>query len=348
MEARRTGLQQEEFIGTRRGPHPFSERPTFSRNCTGNFMAGAEASKKRQHVTAASGIFPIGHKRGEKLSNQASSRTDLSDCPLVRRRLFSASTPHPMKLHYLLAAAFALLSLCGYSVEYQPTVFEGRRYTVCKVDLSMEKLELFLNDEAGVPFKRFATLEAWLAKRGRQIVFGMNAGMYHADYAPVGMYVSNGAQTTPVNLRTGEGNFFLKPNGVFLVTSSGAQVVEASRVATIREKIELATQSGPLLVLDGRLHPAFKLNSENRLFRNGVGVKTPKEVIFVNSEEPVNFHEFARLFRDQLGCPNALFLDGTISSLHAAELKRSDFKIDLGPIIGITVPAKPEGEGDTR
>ena len=145
---------------------------------------------------------------------------------------------------------------------------------------------------------------------------------------------------TPVNLAGGEGNFFLKPNGVFLVTASGGQVIESSQVARVREKVELATQSGPLLVLNGKLHPAFKVNSENRLFRNGVGVKSPKEIVFVNSEEPVNFHEFARLFRDRLGCPNALFLDGTISSLHSLELKRSDFRIDLGPIIAVTAPIK--------
>jgi uncharacterized protein YigE (DUF2233 family) len=141
-----------------------------------------------------------------------------------------------------------------------------------------------------------------------------------------------------VNVDKGEGNFFLKPNGVFLVTAGGAHVVESSQVGRIREKVDLATQSGPLLVLHGKLHPAFKPNSENRLFRNGVGVHSPRKVVFVNSEEPVNFDEFARLFRDQLDCPNALFLDGTVSSLHAQGLNRSDFRIDLGPIIGITVP----------
>lgn len=243
-----------------------------------------------------------------------------------------------MKCPPLLAAALLLLPAVARSVEYEPAVFEGKRHTVCRVDLSREKLELFLNDETGTPFKRFATLQHWLGKHGRQLVFGMNAGMYHADYAPVGMFVANGRQTTPVNTMLGEGNFFLKPNGVFLVTASGAQVVESSQVARVHETLELATQSGPLLVLNGKLHPAFKLNSENRLFRNGVGVKSPKEVVFVNSEEPVNFHEFARLFRDRLLCKNALFLDGTVSSLHALELKRSDFRIDLGPLIGITAP----------
>jgi uncharacterized protein YigE (DUF2233 family) len=248
-----------------------------------------------------------------------------------------------MKCHFVVVVAVAvaallLVSVPANSVEYESAVFEGRRYTVCRVDLAHEKLELFLNDETGKPFNRFATLQIWLEKRGRQLVFGMNAGMYQAGFAPVGMFVANGKQTTPLNLGTDTGNFFLKPNGVFLVTAGGAQVVESSQVAKVREKIELATQSGPMLVIEGKLHPAFKPNSENRLFRNGIGVKSPKEVTFVNSEEPVNFHEFARLFRDRLGCRNALFLDGTVSSLHALELKRSDFRIDLGPLIGITAP----------
>ena len=208
-----------------------------------------------------------------------------------------------MKFLPVAAVAVLLFSLNARSVDFEPVVFEGKRHTVCRVDLSREKLELFLNDENGVPFKRFAVLESWLAKRDRQLIFAMNAGMYHQDYSPVGMFVANGGQMTPVNLAGGEGNFFLKPNGVFLVTASGGQVIESSQVARVREKVELATQSGPLLVLNGRLHPAFKVNSENRLFRNGVGVKTPKEIVFVNSEEPVNFHEFARLFRDRLGCP---------------------------------------------
>ncbi len=50
----------------------------------------------------------------------------------------------------------------------------------------------------------------------------------------------------------------------------------------------------------------------------------------------MNFHEFASFFRDTLRCREALFLDGTISSLHSTALKRSDFRMDLGPIIAVT------------
>ena len=141
-----------------------------------------------------------------------------------------------------------------------------------------------------------------------------------------------------MNLEAGQGNFFLKPNGVFAVTEQGARIVESSRYEHLGEKVRLATQSGPLLVLNGILHPAFRHGSGNKLVRNGVGVRTAQQVCFVISEAPVNFDEFARLFRDELKCPDALFLDGTVSSLHSETLKRSDFHIDLGPLIGVTAP----------
>ena len=115
---------------------------------------------------------------------------------------------------------------------------------------------------------------------------------------------------------------------------------QAARAAALAGKVELATQSGPLLVEAGRIHPVFKPGSTSLLFRNGVGVVEPHTVCFAISEEPVNFYEFATLFRDVLHCPDALFLDGTISSLHAPALKRSDKKIDLGPMIGIVGPIK--------
>lgn len=214
----------------------------------------------------------------------------------------------------------------------------GRTYTVCRVDPKSERLELFWRNASGVPYGSFTDLDSALRARGRKLVFAMNAGMYHGDLSPVGLYVEEGRELRPLNKSRGEGNFFLQPNGVFVVTASGAQVVETSRFSSIRDAVRIATQSGPLLVIGGRLHPAFKPGSTSRLYRNGVGVDRDGIVKFVISEDPVNFFEFASLFRDELDCPNALFLDGTISSLHYPKIGRSDEKMDLGPIIGITAP----------
>ena len=221
------------------------------------------------------------------------------------------------------------------AVEFSTAEINGKALTVCRVDLRKERLLLFLRDETGRPIKRFDRLTTFVEARGKRLLFAMNAGMYHADFSPVGLFISEGQQLAPLNLAKGEGNFFLKPNGVFIITERGARVIEASAFVGIRERVILATQSGPMLVHRGQLHPAFNANSESRLFRNGVCAPSPDEVIFVNSEAPVNFHEFATFFRDKLRCTEALFLDGTISSLHSTALKRSDFRMDLGPIIGI-------------
>jgi uncharacterized protein YigE (DUF2233 family) len=233
-----------------------------------------------------------------------------------------------------LSAAFSLV-VGAPAVEFSKAEIAGKRLTVCRVNLRKERLQLFLRDDAGQPIKRFERLVALLGARGLKLTFAMNAGMFHADFSPVGLFISDGKQLAPLNTADDYGNFFLKPNGVFVVTETGARVVETSEFPSIRERIILATQSGPMLVHRGKLHPAFNAKSESRLFRNGVCAPTPDVAVFVNSEAPVNFHEFASFFRDTLQCTEALFLDGTINSLHSTELKRSDFRMDLGPIIGI-------------
>jgi uncharacterized protein YigE (DUF2233 family) len=179
-----------------------------------------------------------------------------------------------------------------------------------------------------------------LESRQEQLVFAMNAGMYHRDFSPVGLLVATGRQLAPLNTNSGYGNFFLKPNGVFLISDAGPQVIESSEYPKLQSRIVLATQSGPLLVRSGKIHPAFTTNATSRVIRNGVGVSGRDIAVFAISEAPLNLYEFAILFRDVLGCPDALYLDGVISSLHAPQLKRSDNKAELGPIIGVVGPRR--------
>ncbi|CAN7549851.1 phosphodiester glycosidase family protein [Variovorax paradoxus] len=236
------------------------------------------------------------------------------------------------KLLLLLALCLAGAASLASAAAAEP------RYTVVKIDVRKERLELFLRDDSGAPFKRLDRLEAWLAARNRQLVFAMNAGMYHADFSPVGLLVQEGREEAPLNLAAGAGNFFLKPNGVFLVSDAGPRVVESSEYAALpKEGVRLATQSGPLLLRRGVVHPAFIPDSDSRKIRNGVGV-SGHTAIFVISEQPVNFYEFALYFRDVLHCRDALYLDGTVSALHSLALRRSDFTRELGPILGMAVP----------
>jgi uncharacterized protein YigE (DUF2233 family) len=209
------------------------------------------------------------------------------------------------------------------------------RFTVITVDPGKQDLRLFLQDDTGQPFKGLGRLAQWLEQRGQRLAFGMNAGMYHADFSPVGLLVQNGKEVAPLNLASGKGNFFLKPNGVFLLTRRGAQVVESSAYPAAAKDVLLATQSGPMLVVDGAIHPAFNPESQSRYIRNGVGVADGK-IHFVISNYSVTFHELASFFRDELKCRDALYLDGSVSSLYAPRLFRNDIRAPLGPLIGVT------------
>ena len=208
------------------------------------------------------------------------------------------------------------------------------RFTTVRFDVRAERIELFLRDDEGRTFKRFDRLKSWLAGRNRRLRFAVNAGMFQPDLSPVGLLVQDGRQVSPLNLSDGSGNFFLKPNGVFFVTESGARIVESAEYTALASGVRLATQSGPLLVRNGVLHPALNAASTSRLLRNGVGV-SGDTVFFVISEQPVNFYEMASYFRDELRCPDALYLDGVVSGLYSTDLQRNDSTVDLGPIIGV-------------
>jgi len=216
-------------------------------------------------------------------------------------------------------------------------LFEQKNYIICRADPVHDDIRLFLNDGQGKPYKHFSAVNAALAKQGEVLAFAMNAGMYHDDYRAVGLYVEEGAQRHPISTRDGPGNFHLKPNGVFFIADGKAGVLETQDYLAQNITPQLATQSGPMLVMDNRLHPRFIVNSPFLHYRNAVGVDKMGKVIFVISESRVNFDEMARLFRDQLQTPNALFLDGSISSLHAPEMRRFDWWHALGPIIGVVV-----------
>jgi uncharacterized protein YigE (DUF2233 family) len=205
-------------------------------------------------------------------------------------------------------------------------------YTVCTVDLRRYEVRLFWKGPDGEAIGTFERLRA--TPEGSRLVFAMNAGMYHEDRSPAGLFVEAGRELKRANTASGPGNFHLKPNGVFYVTGRTAGVMETGRYLRARLKAEHATQSGPMLVIDGRIHPKISEDGPSRKIRNGVGVRDRHTAVFAISEEPVTFGAFARLFRDELDCPNALFLDGSVSSLYAPALRRSDGLLPMGPIVG--------------
>lgn len=199
--------------------------------------------------------------------------------------------------------------------------FEGQLYRVVHLDLRREPLRLHWRDpRSGQPFGSIEALRQWGAARGQRLLFAANAGIYDRQFTPLGLYVEDGRTLVPLNRAHGNpasGNFSLLPNGVFAVYPDGhAAVRTSSDFKADGKPARWATQSGPMLLIDGQLNPQFVDDSASLKWRSGVCARTPTEVIFAVSEAPVNFHAFGRLFRDKLGCRDALYLDGSISQLY--------------------------------
>jgi len=253
-----------------------------------------------------------------------------------------------MKIHlfWILVLPSLAVPPVTRAAECRDLTFRAASFTACTVDLRNDDLRLHWRDSATKePFATFGALRGWLARRGRRMEFATNAGIYAPGYVPLGLYVENGRTLVPLNLGRGGGNFFLKPNGVFFVGDRRAGIVESSRYARLRGRVRLATQSGPLLLSDGRIHPAFRAGSANVNLRSGVGVVTPSKVVFAISEDPVNFNDFALLFRDALHCSSALYLDGTISRMYDRPLNRLDTGGDFAGIFSVETPLPHAAKG---
>ncbi len=211
-------------------------------------------------------------------------------------------------------------------------------YTACQFDPQTVDIRLHLSDPGGRIYGAFDPLRRQLWAERRVLLFAMNAGMYHDDRSPVGLFVDTGRVVKSAVTGGGWGNFHLLPNGVFLMKDGRAEVMETLAYKKRGVTPDFATQSGPMLVIDGKLHPRFLADSDSLKIRNGVGVDDAGRVHMVISKVPVRFYDFATFFRDQLGCRNALYLDGSISSAFIADQNRDDRLFPMGPILSVSMP----------
>ena len=218
-------------------------------------------------------------------------------------------------------------------------------YNLCRVDataLASERYSLQLFWQSSDNNEPLLTFDALLAAlpNNETLNFAMNAGMYNAHYAPIGYTVIEGKELKSLNTKEGGGNFHLLPNGVMWWDKVGnVQITESNALDEQLNNGDVqpwyATQSGPMLVINNEIHPQFKPDSTSLKIRNGAGVCSDDSIQFVNSDEPVTFYQFASLFKDNLSCPNALFLDGGIASaLYAPSIDKQDKK-EMGVMIGV-------------
>jgi uncharacterized protein YigE (DUF2233 family) len=237
----------------------------------------------------------------------------------------------------LLGCGFASEPAAASPVTTRRIEHLGGEYTVVTVVLGGEAdVRLYGGRGGGLTFED-ARKNA--ERDGRTVLMSTNAGMYDPSHGPVGWFVTGGEERHAIALGDGEGNFHLKPNGVFWMDAAGAHVDVSEKAPVARAaELSLATQSGPMLLIDGAVHPAFRPESSNLLTRSGVGVSADgRTVHFAISENSVRFHDFATLFLS-LECEDALFLDGVVSLMWDGQGTPPGAR--FSGVLSVTAPAR--------
>ncbi len=256
-----------------------------------------------------------------------------------------------MKPISIITASALLLSACGKDTEQssvaqapikpalsmpggcRAAIFEGSEFTNCVAAPGQQSVRIVLNGKDGAPIRRLDRLKSFLGDGAKSVVFAMNAGMYDDNGKAIGYYVENGERIKTLNRNKGGGNFHLLPNGVFYVAKDGWHIRNTSNFAdNVQERPQFGTQSGPMLLNNGKWHPEISENGTSVNIRNAVGIDKKGRAHFVISSTPVSFGRLARFFRDKLGCDNALYLDGTVSALWYPAGGRMDIAAELGPL----------------
>lgn len=248
-------------------------------------------------------------------------------------------------LRLLMCVCCTLLVWSGAAAAELATYgIDGLAIDACHLKLGRDHVRTFWRDPNGLVFGSFDRLSAWLATRGETLVCATNAGIYGEDLRPIGLYVEAGQVRRKLNVRKqAYGNFYLQPNGAFLLSDNEAKILTTDEISADTEKqlstIRYATQSGPILLRDTQINPLFTPGSENRVVRNAVCVITSTEIVLARSRAPINFHDFAQQLRGKIGCRDALYLDGSISQLYP--FGNNNFGPNFAPMIGATMPARP-------
>ncbi|MBL6445892.1 phosphodiester glycosidase family protein [Fulvivirga sp. 29W222] len=240
------------------------------------------------------------------------------------------------KLWLLLSALTFLISTSSLLTEKQGRAIDEPKFISYEMDPTQQELKFYWKDKHGANYQNFQRLKANLEKESKELVFAMNGGMYNQDRSPQGLYIENGQLKSPLDtVQSGYGNFYLQPNGVFYLTDDNKPAVSTSQAFINRQNIRYATQSGPMLVIDGEVHPKFIKGSQNIHIRNGVGILPNGNILFAISRSKVNFFDFATFFK-QKGCENALYLDGFVSRVYLPSKSVKQLDGSFGVIIAET------------
>lgn len=243
--------------------------------------------------------------------------------PRMRRASFTA-------LAVLCCALIPTIFLFGQTNEITADGFIT--YTV---NPKKQNIKFYWKDDNGQIFKSINNLKQWIERKNVRLLFAMNGGMYNTDNAPHGLFIDNGKLVVPLDTTNGNGNFYLQPNGVFYITKENKPFICTTNKFNNSLQAKYATQSGPMLLIDGQIHPAFMEGSLNLNVRNGVGILPDGNIIFAMSKKKINFYDFAVFFKNK-ACKNALYLDGLVSRTYLPEQKQLQTDGNFGVMIGVT------------
>ena len=221
--------------------------------------------------------------------------------------------------------------------------YKGSWYFIFVVNTDSSRILMHHKDSlTKKPYNTIGNVYKALAKNNIKPLMITNAGMYTTSFEPQGLFIENSKELFPVDIgKPNSNNFYLKPNGVFFIDNDNKPFINTtedfiSKYRSKKIKVKFATQSGPMLLIGGKIHPAFQINSNNKKIRSGVGVVNNNKVVFIMSIDDVNFYDFARLFNVLFNCKDALFLDGAISRMYLYDLAPLEKGGNFGPIISVS------------
>ena len=238
----------------------------------------------------------------------------------------------------LILISFFLLVSCKSKVKREVVINENILSYV--INPKTQNLKFYWKDKNDNNFKSFKNLQLNLQKENKELIFATNGGMFKKDFSPQGLYIENGKILNKLDtIKNGYGNFYMQPNGIFYITDKNKPVICTSKdflqnVFTENNQIKYATQSGPLLLIDGKIHSKFNKGSKNINIRNGVSVLPNGNLLFAMSKEKINFYDFAMFFKNN-ACKSALYLDGFVSKTYLPSKNQIQLDGNFGVIIGI-------------
>lgn len=235
----------------------------------------------------------------------------------------------------LVVTMLLLTTVAAIFVSFSPAQKEEDIYLTYTVDPKKQNVELFWKDDKGNILKSLGNVKTYVESKNKTLLFAMNAGMYTTDNAALGLFIQDGKTIRSINKRSAGGNFYMKPNGVFYIDNNNKATICKTEDFVNKGTVKYATQSGPMLVIDGNIHPSFTRGSLNVNIRNGVGILPDNQLVFVMSKGFVNFYDFAAYFK-KLGCKNALFLDGAVCRTYLPGKNWVQTGGDFGVIVGVT------------